>query len=521
MAQSSLANHGGILLRAAGTVYLVGAGPGDPGLITVRGRERLSQADVIVYDRLVDPRLLALAKPGAKLIYVGKAADRHTLRQSEINATLVAEARAGWNVVRLKGGDPFVFGRGGEEAEALAEAGVPFVVVPGVTSAIAGPAYAGIPVTHRNIASSLAIVTAHEDPGKVESALHWQRLTGVDTLVFLMGVETLAGVVEQLLRHGRAAATPAALVRWATRPEQETLVATLGDIAERAAARDFGPPAVLVVGEVVRLRERLRWFDVLPLFGRRVLVTRGRDQASALTALLEEKGARVWELPTIAIVRPADFDPAQRALDEVRSYDWVVFTSANGVQRALEYLMMRGKDARVFGNSLLAAIGPATAAALAQHSLRADYVPAEYRAEAVAAGLCERGVAGKRILLARAAQARPVLAEELRRAGAVVDDVALYDTALPAAADAEAARLLRDGGFDAVTFTSSSTVRNFRALFQDVDLAAALARTTVACIGPITASTAVELGLRVDVQARDYTIPGLVAALEDHWRTSE
>jgi uroporphyrinogen III methyltransferase/synthase len=298
-------------------------------------------------------------------------------------------------------------------------------------------------------------------------------------------------------------------------PEQETLVATLGDVAERAAAIGFGPPAVLVVGEVVRLRERLRWFDALPLFGRRVLVTRAREQASALTTLLEEKGARVWELPTIAIVRPTDFEPAQRALDEVHGYDWVVFTSANGVQRALEYLMMRGKDVRVFGNSLLAAIGPATADALAQHGLRADYVPAEYLAEAVAAGLRERGVAGRRILLARAAQARPLLAEELRRAGAVVDDVALYDTALPAVADAEAARLLREGAFDAITFTSSSTVRNFRALFPALDHETALARTMVACIGPITARTATELGLRVDVQAREYTIPGLVAALEE------
>ncbi|MCL5108726.1 MAG: uroporphyrinogen-III C-methyltransferase [Chloroflexi bacterium] len=503
---------------AVGTVYIVGAGPGDPGLITVRGRECLAAADVVVYDRLVGDRLLALAKPGARLIYVGKQADHHTLKQGQINDLLVTEAEAGHVVVRLKGGDPFVFGRGGEEVEALAARGLPFVVVPGITSAIAGPAYAGIPVTHRGLATSVTIVTAHEDPTKDESQLDWQRLAqGADTLVFLMGVERLDAVAAELVRHGRPAATPAALVRWASRPEQETLVATLGDIGARAAEAGSQPPAVLVVGEVVRLRERLRWFDSLPLFGKRVLVTRTREQASALSALLAAKGARVWELPTIAIVPPASFEPAQRALDNLAEYDWVVFTSANGVERALDYLMMRGKDARVFANCLIAAIGPATAAALAQHGLRADYVPSDFVAEAVLAGLLARGVAGKRVLLARAAQARVILAEGLRQAGADVDDVALYDTALPRDVDPEAVRLLREDAFDVITFTSSSTVRNFADLCSREHVQSTLARATVACIGPITVRTAREAGLRVDVQASEYTVPGLVRSLEKHF----
>jgi uroporphyrinogen III methyltransferase / synthase len=503
---------------AAGIVYLVGAGPGDPGLITVRGRECLGAADVVIYDRLVDERLLALAKPGARLVYVGKQADHHTLKQSQINALLVAEAEAGHVVVRLKGGDPFVFGRGGEEAEALAEQGLPFAVVPGISSAIAGPAYAGIPVTHRGLATSLAIVTAHEDPSKQESQLDWPRLAqGADTLVFLMGVERLASVTAALVRHGRPAQTPAALVRWASRPEQETLTATLGDLAGKAEAAGFQPPAVLIVGEVVRLRERLRWYDSLPLFGKRVLVTRTREQASALSTLLAAQGARVWELPTIAIVPPPDFAPAQTALDNLASYDWVVFTSANGVERALDYLMMRGKDARVFANSLLAAIGPATAAALAQHGLRADFVPSDFVAEAVLAGLQARGVTGKRVLLARAAQARAVLAEGLRQSGADVHDVALYDTDLPRNLDPEAVRLLREAAFDVVTFTSSSTVRNFVDLCTREGADWSLARSTVACIGPVTARTAREIGLRVDVEASEYTIIGLVRSLEQYF----
>ena len=499
-----------------GTVYLVGAGPGDPGLITVRGRQCLEAADVIVYDRLVDPRLLSLAKAGARLVYVGKAADRHTLSQAEINSLLVAEARAGHAVVRLKGGDPFVFGRGGEEAEALVAAGLPFVVVPGVTSAVAAPAYAGIPVTHRDCASALAIVTGHEDPNKDESRIAWDKLAGsAGTIVFLMGMENLPGIVRQLRRHGRPADTPVALVRWGTRPNQETLVGTLGDIVQKVADAGFAAPAVAVVGDVVRLRDKLRWFDRRPLFGRRILVTRAREQASALSALLEEQGAQVWELPTIKIVPPADFGPAERALDALDAFDWLVFTSANGVERTLQYLMMRGKDARVFGRTLLAAIGPATAAALAAYGLRADYVPTEYVAEAVAAGLLARGVDGKRVLLARAGGARDVLAQELRRGGAQVTDVAVYDVAVPEAPDEAAAQLLREGRLDVVTFTSSSTVRHFAAMFRGLDLEAALARTIVACIGPITARTARELGLRVDVQAREYTIPGLVRSIID------
>ncbi|MDA8216508.1 MAG: uroporphyrinogen-III C-methyltransferase [Dehalococcoidales bacterium] len=503
-------------MLASGTVYLVGAGPGDPGLITVRGREYLAAADVVVYDRLVDKRLLGLAKAGARLVYVGKAASHHTLDQDTINELLVREARAGHAVVRLKGGDPFVFGRGGEEAEALVAAGIPFVLVPGVTSAVAVPAYAGIPVTHRDCASSFAVITGHEDPTKDGSRIAWDRLAGAtDTLIFLMGVSNLAAIVEQLTRHGLPTATPVALVRYGTTLQQETLVGTLADIVGKVAAADFRPPAVVVVGEVVRLRDGLRWFDRRPLWGRRVLVTRSREQASTLVTLLEEQGAQVWELPTIRIVEPADFGPAERALDSLATYDWVVFTSANGVERSMHYLMMRGKDARAFGRAKIAAIGPATAAALADYGLRADYVPTAYVAEALAAGLVEQGAGGGTVLLARAAAARDVLPESLRAAGAEVTAVAVYDTAVPEVGDDEAARLLREGKIDFVTFTSSSTVRNFHRMFGG-DLGGLLATTRVACIGPITARTARELGLRVDVEAQHYTIPGLVAGIVEH-----
>ncbi len=367
-------------MAASGFVSLIGAGPGDPDLLTLRGAEALASADVVVYDYLANPALLVHAPPGAERIYVGKKAGSHTLSQDEISALLVKFALAGQRVARLKGGDPFVFGRGGEEALALVEAGVSFEVVPGVTSAVAAPAYAGIPVTHRGLASSFAVITGHEDPTKEESAVDWPRLaTGVDTLVFLMGVGNLPRIVEQLLAHGRPADTPVALVRWGTMPDQQTVSGTLVDITEKVKAAGLRPPAVTVVGPVAELREHLCWFEKRPLFGQRVLVTRTRQQASALSAQLRALGAEAIELPTIRIAPPEDWAPLDATIATLAVFDWIVFTSVNGVGHFWARLEAAGLDARALHGVRLAAIGPATAAELEARGLRADYVPDEVR----------------------------------------------------------------------------------------------------------------------------------------------
>jgi uroporphyrinogen III methyltransferase/synthase len=507
-----------------GKVWLVGAGPGDPGLITVAGLERLRQADVIVYDRLVSPRLLDHAREGAELIFVGKVAGESLPAgrqgghdQAKINELLVEKGREGKRVVRLKGGDPFVFGRGGEEAEALRAAGVPFEVVPGVTSASAVPAYAGIPVTHRGLASSFAVVTGHEDPGKGEPAVDWVRLaTAVDTLVLLMGVKTLPQIVEKLIEGGRAAETPVAVIQWGTTPDQRTVTGILADIVQRAQEAGVTAPAVTVVGEVVRLRETLAWFEDRPLFGKRVLITRTRRQASALARLLAEEGAVAIELPAIEIELAVDEAAAEAALDGLRAgaYAWVVFTSANAVEIFFRLMRERGLDARALAGARAAAIGPATAEALAERGVTADAVPDEYIAEGVVNALRPHLRPGDRVLVPRAEGARPELVEGLRALGAQVDEVILYRSVVPREAPAEALSLLREGGIDIVTFTSSSTVRNLAALLGgDVEC---LRKAIIACIGRITAKTARELGLRVDVEASEHTVPGLVQAIREH-----
>ncbi|MFZ5915707.1 MAG: uroporphyrinogen-III C-methyltransferase [Chloroflexota bacterium] len=503
-------------MAANGFVSLIGAGPGDPGLLTLRGAEALASANVVVYDYLANPALLTHAPADAERIYVGKKAGCHALSQEEINGLLVERGLAGQRVARLKGGDPFVFGRGGEEALALVKAGVPFEIVLGVTSAVAAPAYAGIPVTHRGLASSFAVVTGHEDPAKEESALDWPRLaTGVDTLVFLMGVGNLPQIVEQLVAHGRPADTPVALVRWGTMPDQQVVSGTLADIADRVQTAGLKPPAVTVVGRVAALREQLRWFEDRPLFGQRVLVTRTRQQASALSARLRALGAEAIELPTIRIVPPEDWTPLDAAITGLAGYDWIVFTSVNGVGYFWQRLNAAGLDARVLHGLRLAAIGPATAAELEAHGLRADYVPGEYVAEAVAAGLGD--VRGQRLLLPRADIARPALANLLREGGAEVVEVAAYRTLQPKTDPTELGDLLTR--ITAATFTSSSTVRNLAILVREagLDLPQALAHATIVCIGPITAATARELGLKVDVVAQEYTIDGLMQTLKDYY----
>ena len=495
-----------------GRVYLVGAGPGDPGLLTVKGMECIRKADVIVYDRLVHPSILACARHDAELIYVGKASSAHTMKQEDINQLLVDKAKEGKTVARLKGGDPFVFGRGGEEAEILVEQGVEWEEVPGVTSAIAAPAYAGIPVTHRDCCSALGIITGHEK-GE-ESRIKWDRIaTGLDTLVFLMGVENLPNIVSQLTANGRDPSTPVALVRWGTRAEQETLVGTLEDIVEKVQSTGFKSPAVTVVGDVVSLREKLRWFDNRPLFGKKVLVTRSRDQASELSELLREQGAEPIEFPVIRISPPESFDELDAALERIDTYDWVLFTSANGVRATIDRLHQLGRDVRSLQGPKIGAIGPATAESIACLGVRVDFTPSKFVAESVVEEFPE-SPAGKRILIPGAKDAREVLPEKLREKGAQVDVVTSYQTVIEESCAPPIKEMLEKGEIDIITFTSSSTVKNFVRLVGRESVPEGV---TIACIGPITAQTAEEHGLKPDIVAEDYTIEGLVRGLVKAW----
>jgi uroporphyrinogen III methyltransferase/synthase len=500
-----------------GTVSLVGAGPGDPGLLTLKGMRCLAEADVVIYDALANPRLLEHAPSSAERIYVGKTAGRHTLPQEEINRLLVAQAAAGKRVVRLKGGDPFIFGRGGEEVEVLAAAGIPFEVVPGITSAIAGPAYAGIPLTHRDFTATVAFVTGHEDPTKADSNIAWDKLaTGVGTLVFFMGVGRLPEIVEQLTRHGRAPETPAAVVRWGTRADQEVVTGTLADLVEKS--RGMKPPALIVVGEVVRLRETLAWFERRPLFGKRILVTRAREQASEFARRLEAAGAEVVEYPAIAILPPESFQPLDAAIGRLREFSWLILTSVNGVRFFWERLLAAGKDSRALAGLKIAAIGPATAKALASHGIRADVVPSEFKAEGLLEALAGEAISGVGVLIARAAEAREILPETLRARGARVEVVPAYRT-VKNAEDAAALRaMLQEKAIHVVTFTSSSTVTNFLEL-AGPEPARLLDGVLVASIGPVTAETAARHGIVSQILTDRYTIPALVEALVAHFRT--
>jgi uroporphyrinogen III methyltransferase/synthase len=490
------------------SVALVGAGPGDPELITVRGLARVRTCEVLIYDRLVADAIVHEAPIGALRI------PRDGLSQDDINGLLVAHGKRGRRVVRLKGGDPFVFGRGGEEAEALVAAGVPFEVLPGVTSAIAAPAYAGIPVTHRAVASSFAVITGHEDPTKDDSSINWAKLaTGVDTLVFLMGTGRLAQIAMRLIEHGRDPSTPAAVIEWGTLPRQRVAMGTLAGIDAAVRAAGIAPPAVTVVGEVARLRDDLRWFDTRPLFGRRVLVTRTRQQASELSRALAAQGAEAIELPTIEIVPQADPGLVAAAIVGLRTsaYASCVFTSANAVEMFLRHLRDAGLDARAFGRTQIAAIGPGTAQALLRFGLRADLVPERFVAEGLAAAFGQRPMRGQRVLLPRAADARETLVDELAGMGALVDELTLYVSAIPADRDAEALRRLRAGEIDIATFASSSSVRNLIEML-DGDITP-LRDVRIAAIGPVTAQAVRNAGLEPAVVAETYTIDGLVAAL--------
>lgn len=499
-----------------GMVYLVGAGPGDPGLITVKGVASLQKADVVVYDYLANPAFLEHAPEGAEQIYVGKQGGAHTLGQAQINQLIVEQACQGKTVVRLKGGDPFLFGRGGEEAEELSRAGVPFEVVPGVTSAISVPAYAGIPLTHRDHTATVAFVTGHEDPLKEKSNILWDKLsTGAGTLVFLMGVGNLPHIVARLMENGRSPDTPVAVIEQGTLSSQRTIVGHLHDIDALSRERGLKPPAIIVVGEVVALRDHLNWFESRPLFGKRILVTRAREQASTFLEQLEILGAQCIQFPTIQVVPPETWAPLDKAIEELETFDWVIFTSANGVKFFLERLAFLEKDVRLLKGIRIGAIGPKTARAWQDLGIRVDLIPDEYRAEAVVEAMKRAGAARARVLIPRAAEAREVLPEELLRMGADVCVAPAYRTIRPYHDTEHVRRLLKEGMVDMVTFTSSSTVTNFVGMFEgDVPaLQEWMAKTTVACIGPVTADTARSMGFAVQVLAEEYTIESLTRSI--------
>lgn len=502
-----------------GKVYLVGAGPGDPGLLTLKGKECLEQADVILYDYLANPVLLQYAPAAAQRFYIGRRGRGQYQDQANINRLLIERAQEGNVVVRLKGGDPFVFGRGGEEAEAMAAAGVEFEIVSGVTAAVAVPAYAGIPVTHRTLASTVTFVTGHEDPTKPETVLEWPKLANASgTLVFMMGMKNLPSIVGHLLSEGRSSDTPVAAIRWGTKADQVTIVGTLADIVAKTEAAYLEPPAVIVVGEVVRLRGQLNWFETKPLFGKRIVLTRAQEQAREFSQLLAAYGAEPVEVPTIQIVPPASWQAIDDAITRLVTYQWLIFTSVNGITPFMDRLRAAGKDARALANLRICAIGPRTAQELGTHGLTADIVPGEFQAEGVIAALAQLGIRGSRLLIPRAEVAREILPEQLRELGAVVDVIPVYRTIVPAVDVASLTQQLHDGLVAVLTFTSSSTVRNFVELFGGQENVKRLvAQTAIACIGPITARTAEDYGLAVTIMPIENTVPALAKAIVRHF----
>ena len=488
-------------------------------MITAKGLALLRRAQVVVYDQLASAELLQEAPAEAEIIFVGKKAGVHALPQEDINDLLVARAKAGLTVVRLKGGDPFVFGRGGEEAEALAQAGLPFEVVPGVTSAVAVPAYAGIPVTHRRYTTLVTLVTGHEDPAKEVSTIPWEALgKNPGTLVFLMGVKNLADICGQLVEKGRDPRTPAAVIERGTSLWQRTVTGTLTDIAHLARDARIKPPAILVVGGVVELRDRLKWWETRPLWGKTVVVTRSRPQASRLVELLAAAGARCLEVPTLEIGPPDDFAPLDQALKDLAQYQWVVFTSANGVAGFMARLLAQGRDLRALGNLKIAAIGPATAESLQAHGLKADVVPAAFKAEVLLEALSPQVTPGSKLLLARAQIAREVLPKGLVKLGVEVTVAPVYRSRLPREIPLEAEAALKEGRVDVLTFTSSATVHKFVNLLGRERFHALAAGSVVASIGPITSATLKEYGVAPQIEPKDYTIPTLVEAIVDYFR---
>ncbi len=504
-----------------GQVYLVGAGPGDVGLYTLRAKEVIEQADVIIYDYLANEAFREWVKEGCEIIYAGKQGGHHTMSQEEINALLVKKAREHEVVVRLKGGDPYIFGRGGEEAQYLKKHSVEFEVIPGVSSAYAAPAYAGIPLTHREYASSVTFITGHEAREKQESSLDWRALAlSASTLVFFMGVKNLPLITERLIQAGMSPTTPAALIMWGTTCRQKSISSTLEGIVEDARKAHMAPPALLVIGRVVELKEELNFFEHRPLLGKRVVITRARHQASELSLLLQKKGACVIEFPTIKIVPIEENKPLERAIERIGEYDWIIFTSVNGVDCFFSNLHGLKKDSRALGGCKVCAIGPATARRLKSFGIIPDFMPERYVAEEIISGLKERSIEGTSVLIPRAAQAREILPKRLREMGCNVEVVALYRTLLEEKDSGRIIELIKGEEVHYITFTSSSTVKNFfklvpveliREKFQHTGL-------RLVAIGPITASTLEEFGCRAHIIPSSYTIASLVRAIEEDTR---
>jgi uroporphyrinogen III methyltransferase/synthase len=509
--------------NGAPMVYLVGAGPGDPGLITIRGKHLLERAEVVIYDYLASKKLLKYVPEDAEFIYAGKRGGvKHTHTQEEINQMLIDRALSGRRVVRLKGGDPFIFGRGGEEIEELVKAGIPFEVVPGVTSATAAATYAGIPITHRQYTSTVAFVTGHEDPTKPDSKIAWDKLaTGVGTIVIYMGIKNLQSITEKVIKYGRDPQTPVAVVRWASTSEQQTVVGNLENIAEIVRINNIKPPSLVVIGEVVNLRDTINWYEKRPLFSKRVVVTRTRDQASELVTLLENYGAECLEFPTISLEPVPSYEILDRALVEIETYDWLLFTSINAVDYFFNRLFELGKDVRDIKGPKIAAVGRVTAEALAGRGIRADLLPEEFTGDGLAETLVKTGVNGLRILIPRALKARETLPETLNKSGAEVTVAPVYQNVLPTSTSGgqlkeELLAALQEKSIDMVTFTSSSTVKNFVALLgisTPDEMRELMSGIAVATIGPITARTAEQFGLHVDVQPAEFTIPDLVDSI--------
>lgn len=500
-----------------GIVYLVGAGPGDPSLITLRGVECLKRAEVVVYDYLANEQLLSHAPDSAERIYAGKIGGRHNQGQDEINNLLVNKGGAGKVVVRLKGGDPFVFGRGGEECEALRDAGIPFEVVPGVTAAVGASAYSGIPLTHRDITASVAFVTGQEGKDKNESNIDWDRLSlGGGTVVFYMGITTLRRNMQRMMDHGRSPGTPVALVRWATTACQQVLVGTLADIADQAEECDFKPPAITIVGEVVALREKLQWFDKRPLCGKKIVVTRAAEQAGEFSAKLAARGATVLECPTIRLVEPESWQLLDLAIRELPTYDWVVLTSVNAVRYFFQRLAALGFDARCLAGCRICAVGPKTADEIRLFGIKPDLVPNDYKAEGVVHEFSRLDIHNSRVLFPHADKARDVIPRELKRMGAHVDSPVAYCNVLPERLQPETLFALEKRSVDCITFTSSSTVQNLAAMLGEELMLDMLKGVAVASIGPITSKSCRDLGLKVDIESKTHTLDALAEMLEAH-----
>lgn len=506
-----------------GKAYLIGAGPGDPGLITVRGKEILQKTEVLIYDYLAGDKLLEFVPAGAELIYAGKMGGiRHTHTQDEINRMLVDRVRAGKIVVRLKGGDPFIFGRGGEELEELVKAGLDYEAVPGVTSASAAATFAGIPITHRDCTSSVAFITGHERPDKDETSIAWDKIsTGVGTLVFYMGIKNLPSITANLIKHGRDPKTPVAVVRWASMPFQRSVIGTLETISDIVEKEGIKPPALTIVGDVVNYRKKLDWYEGRPLFGKRIVVTRTREQASELVSLLGENGAYCLEHATISIHPPDSWQEADDAIDALADFDWLLFTSINAIHHFFKRLQAKGKDCRALHGVSIAAIGRVTADILLEYGISADLIPASFTGDGLAEAMVQQGVAGKRILIPRALEARKVLEQTLTENGGTVVIAPVYQNIPPVYEGTVLREEIKNGEVDMVTFTSSSTVVNFVSMLNVADnqeLQELLKNVKIAAIGPVTAKTILGFGLHVDVQPETYTIAAMVDSVVNHFR---